>query len=109
MLRGLTRAWSMKGDLMTDQTDLTRFTSGGVAGRQERLPGPLRELHRAVLRRFLATRAPPTARWPISFERRGLCRGDHMWRRFDTRTASGGRRCLAGGRRVAVHRFSHFE
>jgi NAD-dependent dihydropyrimidine dehydrogenase PreA subunit len=48
---------------MTDLTDLTRFTSGSIAGRAERLPGPLRELHRAVLRRFLATGAPPTARW----------------------------------------------
>jgi alkylmercury lyase len=48
---------------MTDLTDLTRFTSGSIAGRQQRLPGPLRELHRAVLRRFLATGAPPTARW----------------------------------------------
>jgi NAD-dependent dihydropyrimidine dehydrogenase PreA subunit len=48
---------------MTDLTDLTRFTSGSLAGRQERLPGPLRELHRAVLGRFLATGAPPTARW----------------------------------------------
>jgi hypothetical protein len=48
---------------MTDLTDLTRFTDGSIAGRQGRLPGPLRELHRAVLRRFLATGAPPTARW----------------------------------------------
>ncbi len=48
---------------MTDLTDLTRFTSGSIAGRAERLPGPLRGLHRAVLRRFLATGAPPTARW----------------------------------------------
>jgi len=48
---------------MTDLTDLTRFTSGSVAGRAERLPGPLRDLHRAVLRRFLETGAPPTARW----------------------------------------------
>src|SRR5438034_5938280 len=48
---------------MTDLTDLTRFASGSIAGRQERLPGPLRGLHRAVLRRFLATGAPPTARW----------------------------------------------
>jgi alkylmercury lyase len=53
----------MKGDLMADLTDLTRFTGGGIAGRRERLPGPLRGLHRAVLRRFLATGAPPTARW----------------------------------------------
>jgi NAD-dependent dihydropyrimidine dehydrogenase PreA subunit len=45
------------------KTDLTRFTSGSIAGRQARLPGPLRGLHRAVLRRFLATGAPPTARW----------------------------------------------
>jgi alkylmercury lyase len=50
---------------MTDLTDLTRFTSGGIAGRQERLPGPLRGLHRAVLRRFLATGAPPTALWVL--------------------------------------------
>jgi NAD-dependent dihydropyrimidine dehydrogenase PreA subunit len=48
---------------MTDLTDLTRFTSGSIAGRQQRLPGPLRELHRAVLRRFLEAGAPPTARW----------------------------------------------
>jgi len=48
---------------MTDLTDLTRFTSGSIAGRAERLPGPLRELHRAVLRRFLEAGAPPTARW----------------------------------------------
>jgi NAD-dependent dihydropyrimidine dehydrogenase PreA subunit len=48
---------------MADLTDLTRFTSGSIAGRHERLPGPLRGLHRAVLRRFLATGAPPTARW----------------------------------------------
>jgi NAD-dependent dihydropyrimidine dehydrogenase PreA subunit len=48
---------------MTDLTGLTRFTSGSIASRQQRLPGPLRELHRAVLRRFLATGAPPTARW----------------------------------------------
>ncbi len=48
---------------MTDLTDLTRFTSGSIAGRQERLPGPLRQLHRAVLRRFLEAGAPPTARW----------------------------------------------
>src|SRR5579859_7042205 len=46
-------------------TDLTRFTSGSIAGRAERLPGPLRGLHRAVLRRFLATGAPPTARWVL--------------------------------------------
>lgn len=48
---------------MTDLTNLTRFTDGSIAGRQERLPGPLRGLHRDVLRRFLATGAPPTARW----------------------------------------------
>jgi Alkylmercury lyase len=50
---------------MADLTDLTRFTSGSIAGRQERLPGPLRGLHRAVLRRFLATGVPPTARWVL--------------------------------------------
>jgi NAD-dependent dihydropyrimidine dehydrogenase PreA subunit len=48
---------------MADLTDLTRFTDGSIAGRQERLPGPLRGLHRAVLRRFLQTGSPPTARW----------------------------------------------
>ena len=53
----------MKADLMTDLTGLTRFTRGSIAGRQERLPAPLRELHRTVLRRFLTTGAPPTARW----------------------------------------------
>jgi hypothetical protein len=42
---------------MTDPADLTRFTDGSIAGRQERLPGPLRGLHRAVLRRFLETGA----------------------------------------------------
>lgn len=44
-------------------TDLTRFTDGSIAGRQAALPGPLRGLHRAVLRRFLDTGAPPTKRW----------------------------------------------
>jgi NAD-dependent dihydropyrimidine dehydrogenase PreA subunit len=44
-------------------TDLTRFTDGGIAGRQAAMPGPLRGLHRDVLRRFLDTGAPPTARW----------------------------------------------
>jgi NAD-dependent dihydropyrimidine dehydrogenase PreA subunit len=44
-------------------TDLVRFTDGSIAGRQAALPGPLRGLHRAVLRRFLDTGAPPTARW----------------------------------------------
>lgn len=48
---------------MTDMTDLTRFTGGSIACLQQRLPGPLRGLHRAVLRRFLETGAPPTARW----------------------------------------------
>jgi alkylmercury lyase len=48
---------------MTDMTGLARFTDGSIASRQERLPGPLRDLHRAVLRRFLATGTPPTARW----------------------------------------------
>jgi hypothetical protein len=44
-------------------TDLTRFTDGSIAGRQAALPGPLRGLHRAVLRRFLDTGAPPTECW----------------------------------------------
>ena len=44
-------------------TDLTRFTDGSIAGRQATLPGPLRGLHRDVLRRFLDTGAPPTASW----------------------------------------------
>jgi alkylmercury lyase len=67
VLRRLTRADPTKGDPVTDLTGLTRFTSGSIASRQERLPGPLpgplRGLHRAVLRRFLAFGAPPTARW----------------------------------------------
>jgi Alkylmercury lyase len=48
---------------MTDLNNLTRFTGGSIAGRQARLPGPLRDLHRAVLHRFLETGAAPTARW----------------------------------------------
>ena len=48
---------------MTDITGLTRFTGGSIAGRQAALPAPLRDLHRAVLRRFLETGAAPTARW----------------------------------------------
>jgi hypothetical protein len=35
----------------------------GSASRQAGLPGPLRELHRAVLRRFLQTGHPPAAGW----------------------------------------------
>jgi hypothetical protein len=35
----------------------------GSASRQAALPGPLRELHRAVLRLFLQTGAPPTVGW----------------------------------------------
>ncbi len=35
----------------------------GSASRQAALPGPLRELHRVVLRRFLQTGAPPAAGW----------------------------------------------
>jgi hypothetical protein len=48
---------------MTGTSDLDRFTNGGITSRQERLPGALRDLHRAVLGRFLATGAAPTARW----------------------------------------------
>ena len=43
---------------MTDQDTFTRFTGGGFASRQDRLPAPGR-----VLRRFLETGAAPTARW----------------------------------------------
>ena len=35
----------------------------GSARRQAALPGPLRELHRAVLRRFLQTGNPPATGW----------------------------------------------
>ena len=35
----------------------------GSASRQAELPGPLRELHRAVLRRILQTGGPPAAGW----------------------------------------------
>ncbi len=48
---------------MTDSNGLARFTGGSIAGRQARLPAPLGDLHRAVLRRFLETGAAPTARW----------------------------------------------
>ena len=48
---------------MTDIPSLTRFTDGSIAGRRAGLPAPLRDLHRAVLRRFLETAAAPTARW----------------------------------------------
>ena len=48
---------------MTDPDTLTRFTRGSIAGRQDRLPAPVRGLHRAVLRRFLETGAAPTRRW----------------------------------------------
>lgn len=44
-------------------TDLTRFTDGSIAGRQAALPGALRGLHRAILRRFLDIGAPPAERW----------------------------------------------
>lgn len=48
---------------MTGPADPTPFTSGNIAGRQQRLPGPLRDLHRTVLRRFLEADAPPTVQW----------------------------------------------
>jgi alkylmercury lyase len=48
---------------MTDSTSLTRFTEASIAGRQASLAAPLRDLHRAVLRRFLETGAAPTRRW----------------------------------------------
>jgi alkylmercury lyase len=48
---------------MTDITGLSRFIDGSIAGRQAGLPALLRDLHRAVLRRFLETGAAPTARW----------------------------------------------
>jgi hypothetical protein len=47
----------IRRNLMTDSTSLTRFTDGSIASRQAALPGPLRDLHRAVLRRFLETGA----------------------------------------------------
>ncbi len=48
---------------MTDVNQLGRFTRGSIADRQAALPGPLRDLNRAVLRRFLETGSAPTARW----------------------------------------------
>jgi NAD-dependent dihydropyrimidine dehydrogenase PreA subunit len=48
---------------VTELNDLTRFTDGSIASRQAALPGPLRGLHRAVLRRFLETGSAPTRRW----------------------------------------------
>jgi alkylmercury lyase-like protein len=38
--------------------DLARFTGGSIADRQAALSGPLRGLHRAVLRRFLGGGTP---------------------------------------------------
>jgi len=68
VLRGLTRSAPVKWGLMTEfqppgKAGLARFTSGSIAGRQQRLPGPLRELHQAVLHRFLEAGAPPAERW----------------------------------------------
>jgi alkylmercury lyase len=45
---------------MTDPNELWR---GGSAERQACIPAPLRGLHRATLRQFLQTGAPPTAVW----------------------------------------------
>jgi hypothetical protein len=47
----------------------------GSAVRQAALPAPLRDLHRAVLRRFLETGSPPTARW-IAGTAAGMGLGD---------------------------------
>jgi hypothetical protein len=52
-----------KGTSAWELNDLTRFTDGSIASRQAALPGPLRDLHRAVLRRFLETGSAPTRRW----------------------------------------------
>ena len=53
----------MKWGLMTEiqppaKAGLARFASGSIAAR-----GPLRELHQAVLHRFLEAGAPPAERW----------------------------------------------
>ena len=45
---------------MTDPNELWR---GGSAERQARIPPPLRDLHRAILRQFLATGTPPATTW----------------------------------------------
>ena len=58
MLRRLVGA--TEGFLMT-QPDKHGWT--GSASRQAALPGPLLELHRAVLRRFLETGDPPATGW----------------------------------------------
>jgi alkylmercury lyase len=68
MLRRLTGlTWPCRrnrdGEVMTDRSDLTRFIRRSIADRQAALPGPLRDLHRAVLQRFLETGAAPTQRW----------------------------------------------
>jgi hypothetical protein len=49
--------------LMNDQVTMILDAHGGIADVAARLSGPGRELHRAVLRRFLATGAAPTRRW----------------------------------------------
>jgi hypothetical protein len=102
---------------MTGTSDVDRFTGGGIASRQERLPGPLRDLHRAVLRRFLATGAAPTARWLKQAGRRAAeerrrtpghrARQDHHHRAAraqDPAAGRAGRRWDPVGRdRVRVH------
>jgi hypothetical protein len=47
----------------------------GSAIRQAALPAPLRDLHRAVLRRFLQAGSPPTAQW-IAGTAAGMGLGD---------------------------------
>jgi alkylmercury lyase len=44
-------------------TDLIKPRRDGTASRQECLSAPLRQLHRAILRRFLETGTPPAAAW----------------------------------------------
>jgi alkylmercury lyase len=51
---------SLGGD---DQAAVVRGAWIGSAARQAALPALLRELHRAVLRRFLQTGDPPATRW----------------------------------------------
>jgi DNA-binding transcriptional MerR regulator/NAD-dependent dihydropyrimidine dehydrogenase PreA subunit len=95
----------MKGDPHDDLTDLSRFTDGSIAGRQARLPGPLRGLHRAVLRRFLQTGSPPTARWGRPGRPGGGTGRLHPGRTVRRRRRACGER--GRGRRLPVLRHPH--
>ena len=67
---------------MADPEELWR---GGSAGRQAALPAPLRDLHRAILRRFLQAGAPPAS--PSSTSGKSWTSGTTASRRVSTSPA----------------------